>query len=98
MRDALRVIAGGEGDDAARALLGRDRRELVVGAAELERTGALQCLGLEKHARAGRGIEHRRGNERRAQRDAGEAAGRLIDVGGGRRRHGVGIVFDMARP
>ena len=50
-RDALRVVAGGEGHDAAGALLERDRRELVVGAAELERAGALQGLRLEENPR-----------------------------------------------
>ena len=43
-RDALRVVAGGCGDDAARALLGGQPREPVVGAADLERAGALQVL------------------------------------------------------
>ena len=35
-RDRLRVIAGREGDDAAPAFVGREARERVVGAAELE--------------------------------------------------------------
>ena len=67
------------------ALLGRDRGQLVERAAELERAGALQGLGLEEDARAGRRIEHRRGDERRAQRNAGKAPGGRIDIGGGRR-------------
>ena len=83
-RDALRVIAGRERDHAAGALFGRHRRELVVGAAELERAGALQGFGFEKNAAAGHGVERGRGQKRRVQRDAGEPARRLVDVGGGR--------------
>ena len=83
-RHALRMIAGREGHHAAGALVHRDRRQLVVGAAELERAGALQGLGLEEHARAGERVEHRRRHQRRVQGDVREGAGRGIDIGGGR--------------
>ena len=66
-RHALRVVAGRIGHHAAGAPLLRDRRQLVVGAAELERAGALQRLGLQEHPRAEPRVEHRRGDQRRAQ-------------------------------
>ena len=77
---ALRVIAGRKSDDAAGSLFRRDRRELVVGAAELERAGALQGLGFEKNAPAGHGVERGRGQKRRVQRNAGQAACSLVDI------------------
>ncbi len=52
-RDALRVVAARERDDAARALLRRKRREKVIRAAKLERAHALQVLALDEDARAG---------------------------------------------
>ena len=62
-------------------------RELVVGAAELERAGPLQRLRLEEDPAARERIEHRRSDQRRAQRDAGEPPGGDIHVGrGGQRR------------
>ena len=78
------MIAGGEGHDAAAARGRIERGELVVGAAKLERAGPLQRLGLEEHAAAGERVEHRRGDERRLQRDPGEPTGRNVDVGRGR--------------
>ena len=83
-RDTLRMIAGREGDDPAAALLGRNRREPVVGAAELERAGALQRLGFEKNPAAGHGVERGRGQKRSAKRDAGKPARRRFNVGNGR--------------
>ncbi len=83
-RDALGMIAGRESHHAAGALLGRNCRELVIRAAEFERTGMLQGLRLEEYAAAGHRIERGRGEERRMQRDAGEPAGRFIDVCRGR--------------
>jgi len=81
---ALGVIAGGERHDAARALFRRDGGELVIGAAELERAGALQGLGFEKNPPAGHGVERGRGQKRGMQHHAGKPAGRVIDVGCGR--------------
>jgi hypothetical protein len=57
-RDALGMISRRKGHHATRTLILRNGGELVVGAAELERAGALQRLGLEKHARAGERIKH----------------------------------------
>ena len=46
-RHALRVVAGGCRHDAARALLGGQPRQPVVGTADLEGAGALQVLELQ---------------------------------------------------
>ncbi len=48
--DALGMVAGGERHNAALALGLAHRREPVEGAAELERTGALQALRLDEEA------------------------------------------------
>ena len=85
--DPLRMIAGRERNDAAATLVERDRGELVVGAAELERSGALQGLGFEKSAAAGQGVERGRGQERRVQRHASQPASSVVDIGGGRQRN-----------
>ncbi len=45
--DALGVIAGRHGDDAAAALLGRENRQAIEGAALLVGRGELQVLELE---------------------------------------------------
>ena len=83
-RYPLRVVAGGIRHYAAGPAIVGNRGELVVGAAELERAGALQGLGLEEHARPGERIEHRRGHERRAQRHARKPKRCGIDIGGRR--------------
>ena len=46
-RNPLRMIAGGRRDDPTRPLLAGERRELVVGASELEREYRLKVLALE---------------------------------------------------
>ena len=51
--DALRVVAGGCGDQTVRALLVGQRADLIVGAAHLVCAGALHVFGLEEHAVAG---------------------------------------------
>lgn len=48
----LGMVARGIGDDAAGPHVGRQRGDAVVGAAELERAGALQHLGLHQQAPA----------------------------------------------
>jgi hypothetical protein len=79
-RDRLSVVAGRIGDDAA-ALLGRlEPREGVVGAAELERPGALEVLALEEDAGAGLLINGAGGDDRGPVRDAGEQPGCGFDV------------------
>ena len=45
--DALGVVAGGAGDDTALGLIGGQRTDLVVSAADLEGTGQLQVLSLD---------------------------------------------------
>ena len=80
-RHALRMVAGGKRDHAAGALGRRDGGKAIIGAAELERAGALQRFRLEKDARARERVEHRRGHQRRAQGDAGEPPRGSVDVG-----------------
>ena len=53
VRDAEPVIAGRRRDDAASAHVGRQRREHVERAAQLERAGRLLVLELEVHVAAG---------------------------------------------
>ena len=67
-RDALGVVAGARGDDAARALGVGQRGHAVDRAAQLEGAGALQVLGLEQHARA-RPARDRAGGEHGRRRD-----------------------------
>jgi hypothetical protein len=50
--DALGVVAARVGDDAARAHLGGEAGQEVAGAAQLERAGPLQVLGLGVDGRA----------------------------------------------
>ncbi len=56
--DALRVIAGRHGDDAATALLGRQRRQAIEGAALLVGGGKLQVLELEPNLAAVLGTDN----------------------------------------
>ena len=70
MRHALRVIAGRIGHHAGGFPIVRDRGNLVVGAAEFERAGALQGLGLQVHACAETVVEHGEIQQRRADRHA----------------------------
>ncbi len=79
-RDGLGVVARRVGDDAAAAGVLRQRRDHAVGAAELERSAALQALRLQVHARAGPGVEGARPQHRRAVGDAVQAGGGRVDV------------------
>ena len=79
-RDCLRVVAGRVRDDAARERVVRERRDLVVRAAELERAAALEALRLQVDARADALVERARGDDRRAVRDSREPCGRGLDV------------------
>ena len=87
-RDALGVVAGRGGDDAAGALLRREPGDPGERTAGLEGAGALQVLGLERDRAADQrgqpaGLLHRR-----LDRDlADQLAGRL-DVGEGHRARG----------
>ena len=59
-RDALGMVAGRGADHAARQLLRREVRHLVVGAAQLEAEHRLRVLALEQHLVAEPGREARR--------------------------------------
>ena len=61
MRDGLRVVAGGVGDDAASQRVLVEGRDLVVRAAELEGAAALEALRLDVDARADPLVERARG-------------------------------------
>ena len=67
-RHALRVIAGGERHHAAAALVLRDRRQLVEGAAELERAGPLQHFRLQEDSCPRAFVENGERQQRRAHR------------------------------
>ena len=69
---------------AARSF-GRERRDRVVGAADLERARALEVLGLEEHRATGEPRERLRRVERRLARDPREPLARRLDVGDRRR-------------
>src|SRR5437879_3084645 len=56
-RDALSVVARRVRDDAAPALGGGERQQLVQRAADLEGSRALEILALERHAVAARVVE-----------------------------------------
>src|SRR6185312_1635856 len=97
--DSLGVVAGGIGNDPRGALVRRDRRAFVVGAAKLERAGALQGLGLEEDAGAETLVEHRRVDQRRAYGNAGDPRRGGVDIGEGRERSGVcGHAPRLAQP
>jgi hypothetical protein len=78
----LRVVAGRVRDDAAGPAGVGHAGESGVGAAQLEGAGPLEVLTLEEDVRAGTLGRPGSGQERRAQRHAGQAAGRLRDGGG----------------
>ena len=74
-RDRLAVVAGARGDDAgARAPRRRASRCVLYGAADLERAGALEVLGLEVHLAPGEPRERLRRIDRRLARDRRRAA------------------------
>jgi hypothetical protein len=89
VRDALRVVAGGVGDDAAALLVGGEPADAVVGAAELERAGALQRLGLGEQAEAEPLVEQRGFEQRRHHRLAGDLARGVLHPGDVGQRRGV---------
>jgi hypothetical protein len=72
-RHALRVIAGRRADHATPGDRFREVRDLVVGAAQLERKHRLQVFALEQHFVADAAREARRGIERRFHRDVIDA-------------------------
>src|SRR5471032_3547134 len=80
------MVARRPADGAPLAIGLAHRGEEVVGAANLERAGALQALGLDEQATAQLGIHARILEQRRADGDAFEAAGGGLYVGKGRKR------------
>ena len=88
-RDGLAVVPGARGGHACAALLLAERRDRVVGAADLERARALEVLGLEEHLASGELRERLRRIERRLAGDAGEARPGGFDLSD-RRSHRAG--------
>ena len=76
VRQRLRMVACGDADHASRALLRRQRAQLVQDAARLERARALEELGLEEHA----GPERRRAEDGRAVKRVADRLARRADV------------------
>ena len=83
---ALRVVARRPADDALLAVGLAHRGQEIVGAAQLERAGALQALGLDEQPAAQPRVDPRVLQQRRADRDALEAAGGGLNIGEGRGR------------
>ena len=81
IRDALRMVAGGRGDDAAGDLLLGKRRDLVVRATNLERTGHLQVLRLEQNLMPGQLRQGARGNDLSVTRGAFQTLGGELQLG-----------------
>jgi hypothetical protein len=80
------MISRRDRDHARFALLPREGGDGVVGAAKLERAGALQGLAFQENAGAGRIVEGRARHQRRVHGMAGDALGGTMDVVNG--RHG----------
>jgi hypothetical protein len=79
--DTLRVIPGRRGDDAAGTLGLGQLRDLVIGAANLEREDRLQVLALEQHRAAAAPRQARRRLQWRLDRDIVDARGQdFLDV------------------
>ena len=72
-RDALGMVAGRRGDDAAGGLLRAERGYLVVGAADLEREDAVEVLPLEEDLVAEALRQARSPLERRLRHDVVDA-------------------------
>ena len=80
-RDALRMVAGRRRHHAAGALLLREPRDPGVGAAGLERAGALEVLALEVDRAADQRRQPPRLLHRRLDRDSPEQLPGRLDVG-----------------
>ena len=72
---ALRMVARGSGDNAASQLLITQGCDLVVGAANLERSGDLEILRLEQNLMSGHVGQHLGRNDFRVARSALESFG-----------------------
>src|SRR4051794_24340492 len=74
------MVACAGGHHAPGAALGAEDGQLVQRAADLERAGALQALGLEQHPAAGALAERRRRQDRSPARDVGDRAAGAFEV------------------
>ena len=80
-RNALRVIAGRRAHHAARAILRRELRHLVVCSAQLEREHRLQVLALQEHTIADAARQRARFVQRRFERHVIDARSQdFLDV------------------
>ena len=79
-RHALRMIARARRDDSAQPLLVVELRDAVVGAADLERSRALEVLGDEVDGAADRLEQPARARRRQVADDALEPIARRLDV------------------
>ena len=93
-RHALRMVAARERDHAGGAFACGHRRQPVVRAAELERAGTLQILGLEPQPRAADRVERVRAEQRRTHRDPRDTRRRDPDIGF--RNHSENVPFRAA--
>ena len=82
-RHGLRVVAGARRDHAALERLRRERPDHVGGAARLERSGELEVLRLQQHARAHPARQLARREQRGLAYAARERAGGFLHVGEG---------------
>ena len=97
-RDRLRMVAGRVGEHAAPPQVLRQRRDLVVRAAKLERAAALEALGLQMHRRADEPVERARREDGRAVGDALEAPGGRLHVVEVDHRHGFVCARSKPKP
>ncbi len=91
-RHGLRVVAGGERDDAAFAFVAGQERQAAHRAAELERAGALQDFGFGEDAPAGCGRGGAGFDQGRAGSAALQSPCRRFDVGEGEAHAASGLM------
>jgi hypothetical protein len=87
-RECLGVVAAADGGHSAFSLVGRQRRDRVVGAAELERADALEVFGFEECGRSCCLVDRAGGDGWRPVRDAFQSPCGLLDVVEGDHRVG----------
>src|SRR5579864_6332885 len=92
------MVPRGVREYAASSYLGREARDLVVGAAELERASALEALRLQVHACSRSLVERARREHGRAVRDALDSGRGGEHVVGGDQRHGLVRVLMSPNP
>ena len=89
------MVARAHGNHAALALGVSQLRQLVAGAALLERRGVLQIFKLQVNLRPGELRERFRFNARRVQQMAVQALGGLFDIG--QAEHGFPLAANVGR-